>query len=1090
MSSREWHGSIPQSSPSATEDATSQIPALDLLRQLGWTYLSPDEVDRLRGGRKSEVVLTDILRTQLARMNRFEYRGQRHALTEGAIEAAVSELTRKMDDGLVRTNEKVWDLLRLGKSVPQVVDGNRQSPTVKYIEWENAASNVYHVTEEFEVEASGATDTRRPDIVCFVNGIPFVVIECKPSSLPGGKVPVDEAVSQQLRNQGASEIPRLFHFAQLTMALAVNSAKYGATGTPRAFWNIWRERGADDRELATLKGPRPDAEGVALRDTLMASRFRTVQEGARAYTASYVASRRIGRDITTQDRLLYALCRPKRLLEVARHFTVFDSGERKVARYQQYFAVKDIITRISAFDPDGRRAGGVVWHTQGSGKSLTMVMLADAILRKFGEREPRIVLVTDRIDLDDQIYGAFHNAGVDLRQAESGEDLRLWLSDRRSRIVTTLVHKFQKALKSREALASDPDVFVLVDEGHRTHTGTMHAAMRIALPRASYVGFTGTPILKGDKATVDRFGGIIGEPYTIAQAVDDKAVVPLVYEGRLVPQNIDEQPIDAWFEKYTKALTDDQKADLKRKYSTADQLNRAEHKIRAIAWDVSVHFATAFQGRTPFKGQLVTPSKADALLYKQFLDEFAMVRSEVLISSPDMREGYTDVDEVDDTVNRPSVIDFWQRMMRRFGSEKSYRKDVINRFKNGDIEIIIVVDMLLTGFDAPRNAVMYLTRSLKEHTLLQAIARVNRVYEGKDHGLIIDYYGVLSALDTALDLYTAFDGKFAEEDLRDVLTDIRQELAKLAQRHAELWDVFKTVVNKHDQEAMEHLLADEDVRTRFYEALGRFARILKLAVSSAAFHTETAPELANRYRQDLKFFARLRASAARRYAEEVDFREHEGPIQKLIDTYVGAGDVETVVKPINIFDRDAFKMEVDLVASPEAKAELIKNRIRHTIHVHMDEDPVFYRKLGEMLNETYARYQRERFAQLELLGHVEDLLQLAQSRERREDGPTALAGRPIARTFYDIAGEELKAESSVVSEDDVAALALTIESIVNRLKIVHWERNTDVQNQMRTQIEEELFRFKALHTAVLSYEAIDRIMDGCIEVARRRSAAL
>lgn len=1076
-------GPIPKFAPSVTEDATSQIPALDALRLCGWQYLSPDETDRLRGGRKAEVVLTSVLRERLTRLNGFEYRGRQQPFTEGAIQDAVNELTGQMDDGLVRTNEKIWDLLRLGKSVPQTVDGDRRSYSVRYIDWENPANNVYHVTEEFEVEASGTTDTRRPDIVCFVNGIPFVVIQCKPASLPGGKVPVEEGISQHLRDQGASEIPRLYHFAQLLLSLAVNEARYGATGTPLRFWFGWREQDPVDSPLGKLLKARSKDDRVALRDSLMASRFRKVSEGMAAYEACIDK----GREITAQDRILYALCRPERLLEVARYFTVFDAGDRKVARYQQYFAVRDIISRVRQILPDGSRRGGVVWHTQGSGKSLTMVMLAEAILRHFGDRDPRIVLVTDRTDLDDQIYDTFRGAGIGLAQAESGEDLRRLLTDRRSKVVTTLVHKFVRALKTKERLADDPDVFVLVDEGHRTQTGTFNAAMRLALPKAAYVGFTGTPILKGDKATVERFGGIIGDAYTIAQAVEDRAVVPLVYEGRMVAQDIVEKPIDAWFDKYTIGLTDAQKADLKRKFSTSGQLNRAEQKIRAVAWDVGVHFTTTFKA-TPFKGQLVAPTKADALLYKKFLDEFGMVSSEVLVSAPDTREGYTDVEDVDDTANRPSVIQFWERTLKRFGSEENYRKDIINRFKKADTpEIIIVVDMLLTGFDAPRNAVLYLTRPLKEHTLLQAIARVNRVYEGKDYGLILDYYGVLGALDTALDVYTAFDGKFDADDVKDVLTDIRKAIKDIPQRHAELWDVFKTVANKQDGEAMEKFLADETERARFYDALSKYARILKLAVTSVVFHEETKPELVERYRQDLKYFVRLRASVARRYAETVDFRQYQAPIQKLIDTYVGAGEVETIVQPVDIFDREAFKREVAQFTSPEAKAEVIANRIRHTIHERIDEDPVFYRKLSEMLEDTWDRYRRERYEQLDLLNRMESILSRAQSQERADSAPKVLEGRPVARTYYDIASEELTGAGAQLSHDDVAHLALAIDDIIDQLKIVHWEQNTDIQNQMRIRIEDELFRFKGAQRIELSYDAMDRLMDSCLEVARRRS---
>jgi type I restriction enzyme R subunit len=1076
---------VPLLSPVVTEDASSQIPALDLLRQIGWTYLSPDEVDRLRGGRQSEVVLVGILRDQLARMNSFEYRGSQHAFTEGAIQDAVNEITGQLDDGLVRTNEKIWHLLRLGKSIPQTVEGDRRSFTIQYVDWEHPENNVYHVTEEFEVEAAGTADTRRPDIVCFVNGIPFVVAECKPSSLPGGKVPVEEAISQQLRNQGASEIPQLFHHAQLLLALAINEARYGVTGSPLRFWFGWREKDPVDGPLAKLRDARPEPERIALREELMTCRFRRVSEGVATYEASIAR----GRELTEQDRLLYALCRPERLLEIVRDYTVFDGGVRKVARYQQYFAVRDIMARVRQSRPGGSRAGGVVWHTQGSGKSLTMVMLTQAILHHFSKRDPRIVLVTDRTDLDEQIYGTFRSSGVELVQADSGEDLRRLLTDRRSKIVTTLVHKFVRALKTRESLTDDPDVFVLVDEGHRTQTGSLNAAMRLALPKAAYVGFTGTPILKGDKATIERFGGIIGKPYTIAQAVDDRAVVPLVYEGRIAPRDIVERPIDTWFEKYTKGLNEGQKSELKRKFSTAEQLARAEQIIRAIAWDVGIHFSTSYQG-TGLKGQLVAPSKADALLYKKFLDDFGIVSSEVMISGPDTREGFIDVGEVDDTANRPSVVQFWERTMQRFGSEDRFRKDVIGRFRSADEpEIIIVVDMLLTGFDAPRNAVLYLTRPLKEHTLLQAIARVNRVYEGKDYGLVLDYYGVLGALGDALDLYTAFDGKYDAEDLQDVLTDIRKAIADLSQRHAQVWDVFKTIPNKYDREAMERFLGNETERTRFYQALTGFARLLKLAVTSVTYYEETPPELVERYRQDLKYFTKLRASVARRYAEAVDFRQYQAPIQKLIDTYVGAGEVETIVHPVDIFDQEAFRREVEQFSSPVAKAEVITNRIRHTITERIDEDPVLYRKLSELLDETWERYRRERYEQLDLLRQVEAILERTRTRERDDSAPSMLDGLTVARTYYDIVGEEFKNSGLVVHDEATAKLAVTIDQIIDDLKIVHWEKNTDVQNRMRIRIEDELFRFAETHEIQISFDTIDRLMESCLEVARRRSGS-
>ncbi|MQA92480.1 MAG: restriction endonuclease subunit R, partial [Gemmatimonas sp.] len=334
---------IPGLAPGSSEDATSQLPALDAMRRLGWTYLGPAEVDRLRGGRRSEVVLKEVLRAQLAKLNRFEYREREHAFTEGAIEDALQELAGMPDEGLVRTNERVWELLRLGKSIPQTVDGDRRSYSVKYVDWEHPENNLFHVTEELEVEAAGSTETRRPDLIGFVNGIPFMVIECKPASLPGGKVPVEEAISQHLRNQGASEIPRLYHFAQLLLGLALNEAKYGATGTPLRFWHVWREEEDAEEALARLVAPCPPAELAPFAEAFRWTRLQVVRE---ANLAAYSAAVGSGREVTEQDGLLHALCRPERLLEMVRRYTVFDGGERKIARYQQYFAVRHAIERM------------------------------------------------------------------------------------------------------------------------------------------------------------------------------------------------------------------------------------------------------------------------------------------------------------------------------------------------------------------------------------------------------------------------------------------------------------------------------------------------------------------------------------------------------------------------------------------------------------------------------------------------------------------------------------------------------------------------------------------------------------------------
>jgi type I restriction enzyme R subunit len=557
-------------------------------------------------------------------------------------------------------------------------------------------------------------------------------------------------------------------------------------------------------------------------------------------------------------------------------------------------------------------------------------------------------------------------------------------------------------------------------------------------------------------------------------------VVPLLYEGRYVHQHVDQIPIDEWFKKYTAGLTEEQRADLKRKYSSADQLNRTEQKVRAIAWDVSEHFQTNFKG-TGFKGQLVTPSKATALLYKRFLDEFGMVTSEVLISPPDMGEGEEDVMSA-----RGTVADFWEHMMKRYGNESRYQRDLTSRFRSAEApEIIIVVDKLLTGFDAPRNAVLYLTRSLKDHKLLQAVARVNRVSDGKDVGLIVDYYGILQHLEEALDEYMDAVGDF-QAHLQEVLQPLEGAVRELPQRHADLWDVFKTVAHKDDQEAVEQYLGAEVERQRFYERLTAYAKTLRLALACVTFHENTDPDLIARYRRDLKYFMQLRASVARRYAETVDFKQYQGPIQKLLDTYVGAGEVETLVEPVSILDKDAFAEEVAAVENPHAKAEMIANRVRRAIHEHVDEDPVFYKRFSELIDKTLADAKAERISQLELLAAMEDIRDRVRDRRAYEDVPQILKNRDVAKSYYDVLRDQFGVAGLSVPEAEAATLAAVVDDIITVKRKVDWANDIDVQNQMKIAIEDELFAFKKASGVQLDFDTIDRLLDRIIDVARRR----
>jgi type I restriction enzyme, R subunit len=356
--------------PSFLEDHISQIPALQLLQNLGWEYLTPGETVTLRGGKLSGVILDGVLIPQLRKLNKIRFKGGEFEFSEANIQSAVQAIKDVLFDGLVRTNEKVYDLLVLGKSLSQTIDGDTKSFPLFFIDWNPETfltNNVFHVTEEFEVERTASHETRRPDLVLFVNGIPLAVIECKRPDLKGA---IEEAISQNLRNQRDDEIPQLFLYSQLLLAVSKNEAKYGTTGTALKFWSVWKED-VDAVLAPVLNKPLSKTQ----KERLFADRY--------AYVREYFDQlEKQPREITPQDRTVYSLCQRDRLLDLTFNYTLFDAGEKKVARYQQFFCIKKILLRIRQRDDEGRRKGGVVWHTQGSGKSLTMVMLAKGIVRE------------------------------------------------------------------------------------------------------------------------------------------------------------------------------------------------------------------------------------------------------------------------------------------------------------------------------------------------------------------------------------------------------------------------------------------------------------------------------------------------------------------------------------------------------------------------------------------------------------------------------------------------------------------------------------------------------------------------------------
>ena len=1071
--------------PSFKEDHISQIPALQMLVNLGYTYLSPAEAERQRGGKTSNVLLEDVLRKQLKKINAEKTISSTKStyISDANIENGIQILKNlPMNEGYIAASEKAYNLLTLGQALEQSVDGDKKSFTLQYIDWKNISNNVFHVTEEFSVMRSTRKEHYRPDLVLFVNGIPLCIIECK---RPDMKKPLKQAISQHLRNQQEDGIRSLYVYSQLTLSIATQEAAYATNSTPEKFWAKWHEKFNSDEEERKYKNKLLEFKNnplpISIKESIFSDRFKYVRQYFDALEQEKILP-------TEQDIYLYGLCRPERLMDIIFNFVLFDDGKKKVARYQQFFAIKKSMQRIKHVE-NGKRRGGVIWHTQGSGKSLTMVMLAQAIAMEPSIRNPKIVLVTDRTDLDNQITGTFRKCGRFVENATTGQRLVELLENKSDAVVTTIINKFVAAVKKIIKPLESHDIFVLVDEGHRTQHGTFNIDMQKTLPNACFIAMTGTPLFKKDKSTAEKFGGMI-DAYTVDQAVKDNAVVPLLYEGRLALQNVNASPIDTFFGMVSEPLTEYQKADIKKKFARNDHLNSAEQKMRMIAWDISYHFRNNWQGRTPLKGQLVCDKKVNAIKYKEYLDEIGIVSCEVLISSIDEREG-------EESAYEKSIEkehQFWKKMMDEHGNSKSYEKNIISRFKNQkDPEIIIVVDKLLTGFDEPKNTVLYLTRNLQSHKLLQAIARVNRIYPDKEFGYIIDYYGVIENLDDALQLYSSFED-FDDEDLAGTLTNISDEIKKLPQKHSELWDIFKTIINKRDAEAYQQLLKDEVIRVLFYDKLAAFAKGLKLALSSIQFHKEVEEKVINRYKEDLTMFLKLRLAVVERYSDEIDYKQYEGQIQKLIDTHITTEKIETITELVNIFDKDKFQQEVENTTGKAAKADKIASRTAKHITEKMDENPAFYKKFSQMLRETIADYEAKRISEAQYLSRVQDIMNNVLT-HTDNDIPEQLKDRDIAKAFYGLTVEALseKIQDNVVRKEVATQTALQIDdliqdSVLDKGKaIIDWQYKTNITGKLLIEIGDYLIdEVRDKYHLDLPFKDMDKIAEDCIEVAKIR----
>lgn len=1022
-----------------SEANISQNPALELLQSMGYTYISPQDCDKQRGSRY-HVLLKDILRGQLRRLNRYTYAGTENEFSSANIERAIDDLDEPLFDGLVRTSEKIYDALLLGKSYQEVVgEGKLLSFNLKYIDWDNFSNNVFHVTEEFAVDSQDKQHNARPDIVLFINGIPFAVIECK-----APHISVDQAVEQMIRNQQTEYIPQLFKFAQIVMATNKNEVKYATTATAKKFWNVWKEQ---------------DTEW------LQAEQERMIPD----------------RVPTVQDSNIISLFSIKRVYELIRYFVLFDANIKKICRYQQYFAIQEIIKTINETDENGNRQSGVIWHTQGSGKSLTMVMLAKYLLMELASCHPRVVIVTDRKELDRQIADTFAHTRLNPARATSGRHLIELVNSSKADIITSIINKFSAA-ENRKTQNLSRDVFVLVDESHRSNYGLMATKMRNVFPNACYIGFTGTPLMKSEKNTMAKFGKLIHK-YTIKDGVDDRAIVPLIYEGRFVDQKVDEENIDLWFAQTTKRLTEAQQEDLRRKWSSIRRLTSTDARIKRIALDISEHFTEGFK-ETGFKAMLATNYKRDAIRYLNCFEQFGDLNCAVVISPPDMRESVDDADEGTDDL----VISFWNKMMRQYGDTDRYEEAIKNKFCDGEIDILIVCSKLLTGFDAPLCQVLYIDKELKEHGLLQAIARTNRLCEGKDYGLIVDYRGLIEELDSAMDMYSGAGlENFESGDLKGVVVDVMTAVGDLRNAYTNLMELFTPVVDIKDAEAVEVFLADEKKREEFYQLLCSFGRALNLVLNSEKAYNALSKDERKKYQDTFIFFSKVRRSVKIRYCDAIDNKEYEPLMQNLLDTHLSVAGLKQITNPIDILDKDEFKKELEELGSMRSKADAIKSRMTKSISEKRDENPAYYDSFSKRIKEALELYKEKVITEAEYLAKMRDILDDYQSGKSTVSYPERIKNNVHAQAFYGVLNAIFTdVDSELVTPDFVAEIAEEITGIIAKHNQVDWSTNKTIHDRISQDIDDLFYKYEKENGLVLSFETIDKIIENVKTVALRR----
>jgi type I restriction enzyme, R subunit len=869
---------------------------------------------------------------------------------DNLIDRALDKLTKAAAIGaghdLYEANKDVYGLLRYGVKVQPGAGEN--FVTVWLIDWATQQANHFALADEVTVLGQ---HTKRPDVVLYVNGLALGTLELKRS-----KVAVSEGIRQTIGNQDKQFIRSFFSTVQFVFAgNDVEGLRYGVIDTPEKYWLEWKETSATEDPL---------------------------------------------------DRALLQLCDKDRFLELIHDFIVFDAGVKKGPRHNQYFGVKAAQARIA------KREGGIIWHTQGSGKSLTMVWLAKWMREH--EVDARVLLITDRSELDDQIEGVFNGVNEQIYRAKSGADLIGTLNSSEEWLICSLVHKFRGADTDAEDHDTTSDfikelnatipkdfkakgtIFVFVDEAHRTQSGKMHTAMKELLPEAMFIGFTGTPLLKADKTTsIETFGSFI-HTYKFDEAVDDGVVLDLRYEARSIDQDLTSpEKVDKWFEAKTKGMTDLSKAELKKRWGTMQKVVSSEPRAKQIVDDILLDMETKprlmdKRGNAMLVGSSIYQACKFYELFCNagFKGKCAIVTSYTPnasdVSKEDSGEGKTEKLRQYDIYGRMLADYFGESEDAAMAKVEQFEREVKAQFvKNpGQMRLLIVVDKLLTGFDAPSATYLYIDKKMHDHGLFQAICRVNRLDgEDKDYGYIVDYQDLFNSLEYAITDYTsgALDGyakkdidgllsdriEKAREDLDEALEQVRALVEPVAPPNGTLQ--YQQYFCAKDQGNAEQLKANEPKRVELYKAVAAVSRTysnLANEMTEAGYTDAEAAEI----KAEIAHYVDVRAEVKLGAGEDIDFKQYEAGMRYLLDTYIQADASEVVSEfedtglidlIVRLGPGAIDKLPKGIKNDPEAVAETITNNMRKVIIDEHALNPKYYDKMSELLDAVIEQRRQQ-----------------------------------------------------------------------------------------------------------------------------------